>query len=176
MAQHLGDVLDELGIGDHEGGHGLQLRAAPAGGHGLLAIVHDEPGRRAVHHQPALVGDVQQVRRGVLHGVDGGFVHHALGQVHLGLAGPHMDVFPGHAHVDLLDLGIGLQLRRGDGVPHALDHLAGGVPVPVRIAIVGHRAGTDDVQSVHAAALRNHRHDFGGSKLNGCNLRLHSRR
>ena len=174
LAQHLGDVLDELGVGDHEGGHGPKPRALAAGRHGLFPVVHDEPAGRAMQHQPAGILDLQEIGGGVLGGVDGSLVHHALGELHLCFAGANVYIFPGHADVDFADLGIGLQLGGGDGVAHPLDHLARRVPVAILIAIIGNRAGTDDVQPVHAARLRNHRHDFGGSKLNGCNLRFHS--
>ena len=114
-----------------------------------------------MHNIAAQFGDLQFVGHGVLHAVDVVFgdLAGAL-QRDLGLARADMGKFARHADIDLAHLGIGLQLRRGDGIARHARKLFRRVPIALGKAVVGYGARADDIAAVHAATLGDQRDDL----------------
>ena len=125
-----------------------------------------------MQHQAAHLRNPQLLRRRVLNQIQILLGHALVLQLDLGLRAAYVDVRARHADVDFLDLLIRFQLRRRDGIAHALDHLARSVPVAVLKAIIRHCAGTQKFQAIDTAILRYDRHDFGCTKFDGSYLRL----
>ena len=113
-----------------------------------------------MQHHASAVCQLELIRGGILHRVDHRFVDYTLRRIHFRLAGPDVDVLSGHSDINFTDLRPGFELRGRNGIPHALHHLPGRIPVALRIAIVGNRTRSDDVQPVQAAVLGDHRDDF----------------
>ena len=126
-----------------------------------------------MQHHAARFAQVQLIRRSVLNGVDRLVRNLAVRRIHRRFHAENVHIFAGNAHIDFANLRIRFHFSGGNGIAHALHHLARRVPVPVRIAIIGNRSGADDIQPVQTAVAGDHRNDLRGSEFDGSNLHFH---
>lgn len=154
-AQHFADIVDKILIGNDERDLcGAAYCRRPSGDIVCLPVIHDEPCGRAMQHHAARFAQVQLIRRSVLNGVDRFVRNLAVRRIHRRFHAENVHIFAGNAHIDFANLRIRFHFSGGNGIAHALHHLARRVPVPVRIAIIGNRSGADDIQPVPDRCLR----------------------